>query len=139
MEVKIIQSEHSKRLKAFAKKRDTRVQSATPSAVSGDRERVRTECLGKLTAAILVARESDSKLRDSTVIEALRYECREPGAHISAGNRVHRELESIRAQNSFETSIWRSAIKSILELVDGASSMDRNSTQLLDLLDTVAN
>jgi len=108
-------------------------------ATSGERERIRTECLGKLTAAILATRNRDSKLVDATVVEALRYECREVGAHLSSRNRVHLAMESIRAETTYETSTWRSAIRSILEFVDATAASNRNSTQLLDLLDTVVH
>jgi len=135
----MIQNEQSKRLKAFAKKREARVPQVMVRTVGGDRERIRTECLGKLTAAILATRSSDPKLRDATVVEALRYACREPGAHVSSRNRVHLAMESIRSENMYETSTWRSAIRSILELVDATAARNRNSTQLLDLLDTVVH
>ena len=136
----MIQSQNARRLKAFAKKREVRGQQVAPTpAASVSREQMRTECLGKLTAAILEARNKDAKLRDTTVIEALRYECHEPGARISSSNRIHVAMESIREETRYETAIWRSAIKSILELVDEAGAMHRNSTQLLDLMDTVAN
>ena len=58
-------------------------------------------------------------------IEALRYECREPGARISSSNRIHVEIESIRAETKYETAIGRSAIKSILKLVDEVGAMHR--------------
>ena len=135
----MIQNQQSKRLKAFAKKRETRVPQLVTGTSGGERERIRTDCLGKLTAVILATRSRDSQLRDATVVEALHYECREPGAHVSPRNRMHLALETLRAENTYETSIWRSAIRSILELVDATAAMDRNSTQLLDLLDTVAH
>lgn len=129
--------DQAKRLKAFAKKREARVSPAVSPAAS-DREKERVACLGAVTASILELRRQDSKLRDSSVIEALRYEVREPGVRLSSDNPVHRVIESVKSQNAYDVQVWRSAIKALLAMSDPMHTPHRNPTQLLDLMETVA-
>lgn len=132
------QKDKAKQLKAFAKKREQRssVESQVPS--TSERERLRVECLGIVTDAILRVRELDPKLRDSVVLEALRYECREPGVTLSASNAVHAAMEASRREKQYDTQVWRAALKALLAMSAPANTPNRSPTQLLDLLETVA-
>jgi hypothetical protein len=129
--------DQAKRLKAFAKRRQSRSEATVPPE-NNDREKQRSQCLEVVTSAILNLRRQDSKLRDVVVIEALRYEVREPGAKEPLDNVVYQAIEVARNGITCDIQIWRSALKSLLAMSDPASTQNRNPTQLLDLMETVS-
>lgn len=128
-----------KQLKSFAKKRSERVVS--PAAVPSNAKAAEgaNECLGHITTAILALRQSEPGLLDATVVDALRFQYREPGARMSDKNPANQALERVRGETGYETAVWRMSIKSLLSLVDPSHRADRKTTQFLDLLETVAN
>lgn len=129
--------DQAKRLKAFAKRRQTRPE-VTAAPENRDREKQRSQCLELVTRAILDVRRHDSKLRDAVVVEALRFEVREPGAKEPLNNMIYQAISAVRSGISCDIQVWRSALKSLLAMSDPPSAQNRNPTQLLDLMETVS-
>jgi hypothetical protein len=129
--------DQAKQLKAFAKRRQMRPEVVV-SPAANDREKRRVECLELVTRAILDARREDPKLRDAAVMEALRYELREPGAKQPLNNLVYGKIETVRIGYQEDAPLWRSALKALLAMSDPVSVQSRNPTQLLDLLETLS-